>query len=83
MPRPKTGLPTKQKLNITVSAEVRGYLDQLSQERQQSISEIVSQYAEQEIKKLNRKQSRAKTAAPAPEQTTRAAKKKTGQEGDA
>lgn len=81
MPRPKTGLPTKQKLNITVSAEVRGYLDQLSQERQQSISEIISQYAEQEIKKLNRKQGKAKNAAP--EQTTRAAKKKTGQEGDA
>lgn len=81
MPRPKTGLPTKQKLNITVSAEVRGYLDQLSQERQQSISEIISQYAEQEIKKLNRKQGREKKAAP--EQTTRAAKKKTGQEGDA
>lgn len=73
MPRPKTGLPTKQKMTLTVSAEVREYLARLSQERQQSVSEIVSQYAEQEIKKLNRKQDKAKNAAP--EQTTRAAKK--------
>lgn len=73
MPRPKTGLPTKQRMNLTVSAEVRDYLNQLSQVRQQSVSEIISQYAEQEIKKLNRKQGKAKTAAP--EQTTRAAKK--------
>ena len=56
MARPKTGLPTKQRMNLTVSSEVRDYLEQLSQARQQSISEIVSQYAEQEIKKLNRKQ---------------------------
>jgi len=73
MPRPKTGLPTKQRMNLTVSAEVRDYLNQLSQVLQQSVSEIISQYAEQEIKKLNRKQGKAKTAAP--EQTTRAAKK--------
>lgn len=58
MARPKTGLPTKQRMNLTVSSEVRDYLEQLSQARQQSISEIVSQYAEQEIKKLNRKQSK-------------------------
>lgn len=61
MPRPKTGLPTKEKINLSVTAEVKGYLNQLSQVRQQSISEIVSQYAEQEIKKLNRKQSREQT----------------------
>lgn len=64
MARPKTGLPTKQRMNLTVSSEIRDYLERLSQERQQSISEIVSQYAEQEIKKLNRKQSREQTAAP-------------------
>lgn len=64
MPRPKTGLPTKEKINLSVTAEVKGYLNQLSQVRQQSISEIVSQYAEQEIKKLNRKQSREQKAAP-------------------
>lgn len=58
MPRPKTGLPIKQKLTLTVSAEVREYLDILSRERKQSISEMVSQYAEQEVKKLNYKQSR-------------------------
>lgn len=61
VPRPKTGLPTKEKINLSVTAEVKGYLNQLSQVRQQSISEIVSQYAEQEIKKLNRKQSREQT----------------------
>ena len=60
MPRPKTGLPTKQRMNLTVSAEVRDYLNQLSQVRQQSVSEIISQYAEQEIKKLNRKQGKAR-----------------------
>ena len=64
MARPKTGLPTKQKMCLTVSSEVRDCLERISQARQQSISEIISQYAEQEIKKLNRKQSRAKTAAP-------------------
>ena len=73
MPRPKTGLPTKQKMNLTVSAEVREYLNILSAERQISVSELVSQYAEQEIKKLNRK-SRKQTAAP--EQGEKAAKKK-------
>lgn len=61
MPRPKTGLPTKEKINLSVTAEVKGYLNQLSQVRQQSISEIVSQYALQEDKKLNRKQSREQT----------------------
>ena len=56
MARPKTGLPTKQKMCLTVSSEVRDCLERISQARQQSISEIVSQYALQEDKKLNRKQ---------------------------
>ena len=61
MARPKTGLPTRQKMCLTVTSEARENLERLSQERQQSISEIVSQYALQEDKKLNRKQSREQT----------------------
>ena len=61
MARPKTGLPTRQKMCLTVSSEVRDCLERISQARQQSISEIVSQYALQEDKKLNRKQSREQT----------------------
>ena len=56
MARPKTGLPTKQKMCLTVTSEARENLERLSQERQQSISEIICQYADQEVKKLNRKQ---------------------------
>lgn len=77
MARPKTGLPTKQKMNLTVTAEVREYLNILSAERGLSVSELVSQYAEQEIKKLNRK-NRKQTA---PEQGAKRAKKKEQGEG--
>lgn len=56
MARPKTGKPTKQRINLTVTAEVRNYLNQLSQIKKMSISEIVSKYAEREIKKLHKQQ---------------------------
>ena len=81
MPRPKTGLPIKQKLTLTVSAEVREYLNILSQERKQSISEMVSQYAEQEVKKLNRKQGEKKVAKKQTEQRSENMKYKTGRLG--
>lgn len=55
MARPKIGEPIKQKLTLTVSAEVREYLDIISKEKQQSISEILSNFAKKEYKKIERK----------------------------
>ena len=48
-------------VGVWIEIEVRDCLERISQARQQSISEIVSQYALQEDKKLNRKQSREQT----------------------
>ena len=57
MARPKTGEPNKQKLNITVSKEVREALAEISLHRQISISSLVSEFALKEVKKF-RKQAR-------------------------
>ena len=56
MARPKTGEATKQKLNITVSKEVREALAKISLQRQKSISELVSEFALKEVKKIRKKQ---------------------------
>lgn len=52
MARPKTGKPPKKNLTLTVDEETREQLELLSQHRQQSISAIVTEYAAEEVKKL-------------------------------
>ena len=52
MARPKTGKPPKKNLTLTVDKRTREQLDVLSQQRQQSISTMVADWAESEVKKL-------------------------------
>lgn len=52
--RPKTGLPTKEKLNITLSKEAKQALAVVSAYKQVSISEIIENYAFKEYKKVQK-----------------------------
>lgn len=54
MGRPITTGTTKQKLTLTVSPEVREYLEELSKAKKASISQILSEYATKEYKKLHK-----------------------------
>lgn len=53
MARPKTGKPKKKNLMLTVDERTRTQLDLLSQHRQQSISAMVAEWAEQEFKQTS------------------------------
>lgn len=55
MARPKSSNPTKQKLNLTVTAQTRADLVFLSTEYQMSISELIAAYAAKESLKVARK----------------------------
>lgn len=62
MARPKSGRPTKIKLNITVTSEVKTMLQEVSESRQQSISELIEEYAIKEHKRLRGAKKRTETA---------------------
>ena len=53
MARPKTGKPPKKNLTLTVDELTREQLDLLSQYRQQSISAMVADWVDREMKRLN------------------------------
>lgn len=53
MARPKTGKPPKKNLTLTVDEKTREQLKLLSQHRQQSISAMVAEWVDREIKQLN------------------------------
>ena len=53
MARPKTGKPPKKNLTLTVDAKTREQLELLSQYRQQSISSMVADWVDKEVKRLN------------------------------
>lgn len=48
MARPKTGKPPKKNMVLTVDAQTRVNLDYISKNRQQSISSMVSEWADEE-----------------------------------
>lgn len=52
MARPKTGKPRKKNMVLTVDEKTRGQLDLLSQHRQQSISSMVAEWADEEVERL-------------------------------
>ena len=52
MARPKTGRPAKKNLTLTVDAQTRTNLDFISRIRQESISEMLAQWAEKEARRL-------------------------------
>ncbi len=53
MARPKLNTPKKQKLTLTVSAEIREVLTSLSKQRGMSISALVEEWATKEAQKEN------------------------------
>lgn len=53
MARPKTGKPPKKNLTLTVDEKTREQLELLSRYRQQSISAMVAEWVDKEIKRLN------------------------------
>ena len=53
MARPKTGKPPKKNLTLTVDKRTREQLDLLSQHRQQSISAMLTDWVDHEVKQLN------------------------------
>ena len=53
MARPKTGKPKKKNLTLTVDERTREQLDLLSRYRQQSISAMVAEWADNEMQQLN------------------------------
>lgn len=52
MARPKTGKPPKKNLTLTVDEETREQLELLSQYRQQSISAMVTEWVNKEVREL-------------------------------
>ena len=52
MARPKTGKPKRQNLTLSVDAQTRANLDFISRIRQESISEMLIQWAAKEAKRL-------------------------------
>ena len=55
MARPKGTNPPKDKIHLAVSKQTRAYLDYLSQETGESISELVALWAEKEARKHSKK----------------------------
>lgn len=53
MARPKTGKPPKKNLTLTVDKKTREQLNHLSQHRRQSISAMVAEWVDHEVKQLN------------------------------
>lgn len=53
MARPKAGKPPKKNLTLTVDERTREQLELLSQHRQQSISAMVADWVDREVKRLN------------------------------
>lgn len=53
MARPKSGKPPKRNLNLTVDENTKMQLDALSKYKQQSISSMVAEWADKEIKAFN------------------------------
>lgn len=58
MARPKGTHPPKDKIHLTVSRQTRAYLDYLSAETGQSISELMAVWAEKEARKHSKKSGR-------------------------
>ena len=60
MARPKTGKPPKKNLTLTVDEKTREQMELLSQHRQQSISAMVAEWVDQEVKRLNLTENKSK-----------------------
>lgn len=54
MARPKSSIPPKQKLSLTVSEETRRELQSLSEYHGQSISALVAEWAKKEMEKISK-----------------------------
>lgn len=54
MPRPKSNLPVKEKLNLSIKKESKEQLQKIAYFHQTSISEIVETYAAKEFKRLEK-----------------------------
>ena len=54
MARPKTGLPAKGRINLTVSEDTRLQLAFVSRHKEKSISQLVSEWAARESKRITR-----------------------------
>lgn len=65
MARPKSNAPKKLHLNLTVTAQTRAELDYLAAQNQQSVSELVAEWASREARKAAKKTG---IALPDPEQ---------------
>ena len=65
MARPKSNAPKKLHLNLTVTAQTRAELDYLAARNQQSVSELVAEWASREARKTAKKTG---IALPDPEQ---------------
>lgn len=50
--RPSTGLPHKQRLNLTVTEQTRLELEYISNSTSKSISQLVAEFASREAKKV-------------------------------
>lgn len=55
MARPKTGKPKKKNMVLTVDAQTRLNLDFISKNRQESISSMVSNWADEEARAISQK----------------------------
>lgn len=55
MARPKSNAPKKLHLNLTVTAQTRAELDYLAARNQQSVSELVAEWASREARKTAKK----------------------------
>lgn len=55
MARPKSNAPKKLHLNLTVTARTRAELDYLAAQNQQSVSELVAEWASREARKIVKK----------------------------